>query len=53
MNRPIHSASAAQPEFAALTMASTRILVMSPTTKRSFFPCGKSISMPLMVQPTL
>src|ERR1700719_1279591 len=33
------------PEFAALTMASTRILVMSPTIRRSFFPFGKSISM--------
>src|ERR1700737_2597312 len=33
------------PELAAFTMASTRILVMSPMTRRSFFPFGKSISM--------
>src|ERR1700681_960659 len=33
------------PEFAALTIASTRILVIPPTTRRSFFPFGKSISM--------
>src|ERR1700724_431657 len=33
------------PELAAFTMASTRILVISPTTRRSFFPFGKSISM--------
>src|SRR5215472_9377180 len=32
-------------ELAALTMASTRILVISPITRRSFFPFGKSISM--------
>src|SRR5260370_2305888 len=33
------------PELAALTMASTRILVLSPTTIGSFFPFGKAISM--------
>src|SRR5882724_11301062 len=32
-------------EFAALTMASTRIFVMSPITKRSCFPFRKLISM--------
>ena len=37
------------PEFAALTMASTRILVISPITRRSFFPFGKSISMLVIV----
>ena len=36
-----------KPAFAALTIASTRILVISPTTRRSFLPLGKLISIPL------